>query len=382
MIVLLFVRSKAIAFSPIFVKTTLKMKHLLLSFLAISSSSFAQITLTDQHFAGPDESYIFSTLTDPAIDYATTGANHTWDFSALVPQDQRSLITRPSSQITGLSIIQFGSFAPVAYRASYFNSTTDLPLDLASSFLPISIDEVNAFTKNAANAITSIGYEIVGSGQGIGFRSDTIETRYALPMTYGNSYESRGYTNLDLNPIYDAKWRQHRHRMTNVDGWGVVKTPFGQFDALRIHHVIDELDSIYLNIQGFGMWIPIPVPLTHEYEWRSTTDKEAVMRIRTNEIQGNETVTAIEYRDNFNGLGLTESELHVSYYPNPVVDELHISTPELADKFFIVDQSGRIWKQVSGSGTTQVIDVSELAAGQYSLIVLFPNGYNSVKFIK
>ncbi len=358
------------------------MKCLLLPLLALSTISFGQITLTDQHFAGSNQSYIFSTLTDPTIDYATTGANHTWDFSAMIPQDQRSLITRPMSQASGTSPILFGSFAPVPYKATYFNSTTDLPLDQASSFLPISIDELNAFTKNTSNAITSIGYELVSSGQGLGFRSDTIETRYALPMTYGNNYESRGYTNLDLNPIYDAKWRQHRHRVTNVDGWGTVKTPYGQFDALRIHHIIDEFDSIYITVQGFSLWIPIPVPLTHEYEWRSTSDKEAVMKIRTNEIGGNETVTAIEYRDNFNGLGLVESELKVSFYPNPVVNELHVSTQELAENFFIVDQSGRIWKQVSGSSKDQAIDVSELASGSYSLVVLFPNGYTSVKFIK
>lgn len=358
------------------------MKHLLLPFIAVSSISFGQITLTDQHFAGPSETYIFSTLTDPAIDYATTGANYTWDFSAMVPQSQRNLITRPSSQISGLSVIQFGSFAPAPYKATYFNASTDLPLDQASAFLPIPIDEMNAFTRKTASEITSIGYEIVSSGQGLGFRSDTIETRYALPMTYGDNYESRGYTNLDLNPIYDAKWRQHRHRISNVDGWGTVKTPFGQFDALRIHHVIDEFDSIYFTFQGVGMWIPIPVPLTHEYEWRSTTDKESVMKIRTNEILGNETVTAIEYRDNFNGLGLKESELKVAFYPNPVVNELHVSTEEIAESLVIVDQSGRIWKRVAGSSKDQVMDVSDLASGAYSLVVLFSSGYTTVKFIK
>jgi hypothetical protein len=248
--------------------------------------------------------------------------------------------------------------------------------------LPIPIDELNGFTKNSPTAITSIGYELVSSGQGIGFRSDTIETRYALPMTYGNSYESRGYTNVDLYPIYDAKWRQHRHRVSNVDGWGTVKTPFGQFSALRIHHVIDELDSIYFTVQGFGLWIPVPVPLTHEYEWRSTSDKEAVMKIRTNEVGGNETVTAIEYRDNFNGLGLTESEVKVAFYPNPAVDELHVTTEELAENFFIVDQSGRIWNHISASSKEQVIDVSQLASGSYSLVVLFSSGYKAVKFIK
>lgn len=358
------------------------MKHLLLPFLALSTFSFGQITLTDQHFAGAGESFVFSTLTDPTIDYATTGTNHTWDFSALVPQDQRSLITNPMSQVTGLSLLMFGSFAPAAYKATYFNATTDLPIAQASAVLPISIEELNQFSKKTSTAVTSIGYEIVSSGQGVGFRSDTIETRYELPLTYGDNYESRGYTNIDLNPIYDAKWRQHRHRVSSVDGWGTVKTPFGQFDAIRIHHVIDELDSIYISFNGFTMWLPVPIPLTHEYEWRSTADKEAVMRIRTNEIAGNETVTAIEYRDNFNGLGLTESAVSVQFYPNPVSNELHVSTAELAQNFFIVDHSGRIWKQIPASSKEQVLDVSELASGSYSLVVVFTSGYTTQKFVK
>ncbi|MDR0801314.1 T9SS type A sorting domain-containing protein [Fluviicola sp.] len=358
------------------------MKYLLLPLLTVSTFSFGQITLTDQHFAGPSETYVFSTLTDLTIDYSTTGVNHTWDFSALVPQGQRTLITNPMSQATALSAFMFGSFAPVAYKASYFNSTTDLPISQISSFLPVSIDGLNQFTKKSSTEITSVGYEITSSGQGIGFRSDTIEIRYELPITYGDNYESRGYTSIDLNPIYDAKWRQHRHRVSNVDGWGTVKTPFGQFDAIRIHHIIDEFDSLYVSYSGLTMWIPIPMPVSHEYEWRSISDKEAVMRIRTNEILGIETVTAVEYRDNFNGLGLNESQISIQFYPNPVSDKLHVSTAEQAEKFFITDQFGRIWNQIPATSKEQILDVSQLSPGSYTLVAVFSSGYTTRKFVK
>ncbi|MNE79729.1 hypothetical protein D3C80_1762430 [compost metagenome] len=106
------------------------------------------------------------------------------------------------------------------------------------------------------------------------------------------------------------------------------------------------------------------------------------MRIRTNEILGNETVTAVEYRDNFNGLGLTESTVSVQFYPNPVTTELHVSTAELAQNFFIVDNSGRVWKQIPATSKEQVLDVSELASGSYSLVVVFTSGYTAQKFVK
>ena len=128
------------------------------------------------------------------------------------------------------------------------------------------------------------------------------------------------------------------------------------------------------------MWLPIPIPVTHEYEWRTTAEKEPVMKIRTNEVMGNETVTAVEYRDNY--LGLNENEISVSFYPNPATTELHVSTPEPAESFVIVDHAGRIWSRVPGSSTEQVLDVSQLASGGYTLVVLFSKGSTSVKFVK
>lgn len=358
------------------------MKRILLLLGGFSPLAFGQITLTDQHFAGASETYIFSTLVDLQIDYATTGANHTWDFSTLVPTDQSDLITKPMSQASALSMFLFGSFAPAPYKATYFNSNVDFPIDQLTATLPVQIDDMSQFSQKNTTGVYSIGYELVISGQGLGFRSDTIEKRYALPMNYGDSYSSRGYTALDLNPIYDAKWRQHRYRQSSVDGWGTVNTPFGTFNALRIHHVVQETDSVYISVQGFGLWLPIPLPIAHEYEWRSTADKEAVMRIKTNEILGNETVTAVEYRDNFNGLGLEELKLTMAVYPNPVVNELNVTMDQQVDYLVIVASNGQIMERVEVKNAQTVIDVSELSTGAYQLIAISDNGVKAIPFIK
>lgn len=358
------------------------MKKILLLLCGISPVAFGQITLTDQHFAGASETYIFSTLVDPQIDFATTGANHTWDFSTLVPTDQTDLITKPMSQASGLSMLLFGSFAPAAYKATYFNSNVDFPIDQLTATLPVQIDDMSQFTQRNTTGVYSLGYELVISGQGLGFRSDTIEKRYALPLNYSDSYSSRGYTSLDLNPIYDAKWRQHRYRQSNVDGWGSVTTPFGTFNALRIHHVVQESDSVYISVQGMGFWIPVPLPVAHEYEWRSTSDKEAVMRIRTNEVLGTETVTAVEYRDNFNGLGLEEMNINVAVYPNPVANELQVNLDQEVDYLVIVAANGQVMKQVQVSSKQVTIDVSELSSGNYQLVAISGSSVKAISFIK
>lgn len=358
------------------------MKKLLLLSGLISSVSFAQSTLTETHFPIANEDFIMSVAIDPTIDYLSTGANYTWDFSGLTSSSQKTLSTNPMSQAGQLSNFFFGPFAPTAYRADYFASTTDIPLAQLTSQLPITIDDVSLFTNNTSSAINSIGYELVFSGQGVPAKSDTIETRYVLPLNFGDSYQSRGYTRLNLNPIYDAEWKQYRTRSSQVDGWGSITTPFGTFDALRIHHTITELDSIYITVAGNGFWLPLDVPEAHEYEWRSTADKEAILRIRTNVIFGTEAVTGIEYRDNY--LALNEfADIALTLSPNPSTDVLVIATETPLNQWMIVSANGAV--VTSGSFNVQEtpqVDVRLLAAGSYTLIVRSEVGVHSASFVK
>lgn len=357
------------------------MKRLLLLSGLCASTSFAQITLNESNFPIANEDFILSTTTDLQIDFATTGANYTWDFSSLVSQGQKTYSTLPLSQAGTLSQLFFGSFAPAPYKADFFASTTDIPLAQITSFLPITIEDMTLFTNNTSAAINSIGYELSINGQGIAIKSDTIETRHALPLTFGDNYESRGYTSLDMNPIYDAKWNQHRHRISQVDGWGSITTPFGTFDALRIHHTIEEMDSLYITAFGISTWIPLSIPEAHEYEWRSTSDKEAILRIKTNVILGNETVTGIEYRDQF--LALDENQaIEVTVGPNPSIDVLHVSTKETVKEYLIIDSKGQILVRNTSNSSSFDVNTAAYSAGHYNIVVLTQSGVSSAKFIK
>ncbi len=342
----------------------------------------AQISLQSQHFSAAGESFIFSTLNDPAIDYVSTGAGYNWDFSTLTPTGQRTTVNENMSNASQLSNLFFGPFAQSAYQATYFGTTTDVPLDQITSVLPVTIDGINLFTKRSSSAITSIGYEFIFSGTGIPAKSDTIETRYVLPLNYGDTYSSNGYTKLDMNPIYDGEWRQHRQRQSEVDGWGTITTPYGTFSALRIHHIINENDSVYLTVSGTGFWIPLPIPTAHEYEWRALEEKEPVMRIKTTEIAGQQGVTSIEYRDNYNGLGIDESSLTVAIGPNPVMDQLSIQSSSSISDLMVIDASGKIIKTLKLHANEIDWSLSELESGNYQLLIRCENGIQLKSFSK
>jgi hypothetical protein len=351
----------------------------LLSTTAVLSLS-AQITLNDTHFPGANEQYIFSATND-SIDFSQTGANQVWNYGTLTSNSQDTTITKGMSMASGLSSLLFGTFAATPYKATYFGTMVDFPISSFTSFLPVTIDDVSLFTRKTTSQINSVGYEIVFSGQGVPVKSDTIETRYELPLNYADAYTSSGYTFLDLNPIQDVQWIQRRQRSSEVDGWGSLTTPFGTFSVLRIEHTIVENDSFYISVAGFGTWIPVPTMTTHEYEWRSTSDKEAIMRVRTQEIFGTEIVTSKEYRDN-PILGLSEDVSFVVSMMNPVTENLTVSLNQGVSAYAIVSENGVIYTRNAVVDNSINENVSQLTAGTYFLVLQTEKGITTKKFIK
>lgn len=360
------------------------MKLLLLITLVTPLMALSQITITDSDFSDGGDTALISLATDPSIDYASTGTNFTWDFSGLTHDSQEIKEYFNISSASFLANFTFGIFAASDYQATNFASSSAIPLDQIGGFLPVNISDVSLFSKNSSGSINSVGFGVTVEGTEIPFKSDTIETRYELPLNYGDTYSSRGYSNLDMNPVYNGIWRQYRQRSSVVDGWGTITTPYGTFDALRIDHSITEIDSIYIDAFGTGFWVELPIPASHDYEWWTNGQKEPVLKITVSNILGTETVTAIEYRDIYRGpdAGLNELAINVKLYPNPTSDVLIVDGEYTNANYSIVDVKGSVVKSGDLSATNSTIQVADLPAGGYQFI-LFVDGYQSSQlFIK
>lgn len=357
--------------------------------LAFCSLSFCQIQLVYTDFATANDTVRLSIVNPTTVDFDTTGPNMTWDFSNLVPNTQK-LVQFPDLSGTDISTkAEFGPFAFAQYRATYYQPATDLPISQIGSLIPtVQIQDVYRYTKVKDTAIMTVGLSIQTSLTNIPKHSDIIETCYKLPMDYGNQYTSFGYTAMDFNPILDAKFNQHRKRVSQVDGFGTVVTPYDTFQVIRVHHVITETDSIYINISGFSQWIPIPVPLAHQYEWWAKNEKLPVLAINTSEVAGQETVTSITYRDVFHYdlvASIKENELvKTSLYPNPVSDKLTIQSEKQIASLNVFSSDGKIALQKSTvTSSTTSVDVSKLDRGVYIVHILYHDGTESEStFIK
>ena len=192
-----------------------------LSLLFILCSVFtghSQISLIDtDYFSAEDTARVSSTM-DQAIDLVTTGPNSVWDFSALTANSQRLEKAYSMSSAGAIVGFQFGPTAPPQYVSSYYRPFDGIPFEDFGNFLPVNIEDINRIIKKDEDSLRYTGYSFKVDGQQVGFRSDTIETGYIFPVEFGDTYSSRGYTNMDFNPIFNAIFRQYRQRTSEVDG--------------------------------------------------------------------------------------------------------------------------------------------------------------------
>jgi hypothetical protein len=361
-----------------------KLTSIFICFIFSISQSYSQITLTESDFPSFDDTIRYSRVSNTIIDYTSSGAGITWDFSSLIPDSQYVKQFNPISAASFLVLATFGPFAQSDYKASYYNLNNDLPISQLSQFLPVSISDLNAYSKSTVDFLTALGYSINVNGQSVPFKSDTIETKYEFPLNFNSQYNSRGYTFVDFNPAADFKFKQYRQRNSSVDGWGTLITPMGSFDVLRIRHDINEIDSIYQTFFGAGTWIGAPSTSTTEYEWIGQAKKDVLLKIVQVNANANPQVRSIEYQDvnRYLDAGLTEITDDISVYPNIVSDKLHITSIAIIENFQILDLNGSEKIKGTVSGTNASISMENLSSGMYLLILKNGQGIKTLRIIK
>lgn len=245
--------------------------------------------------------------------------------------------------------------------------------DQFGSLLPVNIEAINKLIKVTDDQVNTVGYSFKVNGQQVGFRSDTIETYYELPLQYGDSSSSRGYTNFDFNPIYDAQFIQHRNHISVVDGYGQLITPYDTYDnVIRVHHTIKENDSLRLTIAGFSQWIPINRTI-NEYEWWDNEKKRPVLKIETEGVANNEVPTRITFINN-QVAGLDVNTMETAIYPNPSSNLINIESEENLKSIEIWSLDGKSVFQTNCSGKDITINVANIAAGMYTVQLISEKG--------
>jgi hypothetical protein len=360
------------------------MKSSLLFALSILSfTTFSQITITEGDFPNGGDTVLVSVSSDFEYDFVSTGADYDWNYDALNMTDQRidTFFDIDDASILYQVVFNNGWFDP-DYQADYYTPLLNFAFPETDA---VPIGNPVGFTKVESDKVEIIGVGLEISGVKVPIKNEIIDVEYELPMDYSDAWESNLFFEVDLNPAFDGILRRHQERISEVDGWGEVTTPFGTFEVVRTKSYLDFTDSLRISFGEITTWIELPTPSQVVYSWWAKDQKIPVLQVVAQDIGGEETITSVEYKDrDLSDVSIeksTESQTDLQIYPVPSTDFITITSKSEIQTVQIFSISGAISMQEIWSATTGVLDVSQLTPGTYIIYITQQDGVHVEQII-
>lgn len=334
-----------------------------LALAAVAFSASAQITITpaDVPMRGDTLRYSIaspSLLTSYAAD---SGANQSWNFD-LVPTGQGIDSFRTPSEVSPL----FAFTIPATY--CYGHKTMDSIPGLSLLMSGISISNMHTFfsVMSGPSCYAAEAFGAFVAGIPLGSPYTIPDVIYNFPLAYGNN---------DSN-AFDLKYgapgigyiRQFGYRLTRVDGWGTITTPYftTPTPCIRVRSEIVETDSIVLDTMSFGL-----PRTTIEYKWLVKGEHYPAVTVSAISILGFELATSIRFKDAYRPEFNTKTKIIRSQdgtifaYPNPATSSVNFTIPQYWKNYSIslFDVSSRL---VASTVNNPTLDVAQLPAGTYA----------------
>jgi hypothetical protein len=215
------------------------------------------------------------------LNFADTGAAHTWDYSQLSPQMQ--------------NFEQYRRAASVNFAYALFGlDAIGLKVQDSLGIGTFKMKNIYDFYKSSNSAFTAEGRGLEYNGIPVpSWYSDKDEI-YQFPLNYGDRDSSTFDVKFDLAGT--ITFTQKGYRINEVEGWGTLITPFATYaNCLKVKTKIFRRDSIKVNA------LPFPIALNNnliEYKWFAQGIKGPVMIVNATVAPGGAvTVTSVKYRD-------------------------------------------------------------------------------------
>ena len=349
-------------------------KNLLYLLLFVSFAGFSQspITLSNTNFPGANDTLRYSNAALSSLgNYTATGTNYNWNFSSLIPVSQ------------GVRSYKFAFLTPYALFFLSANEYGEKTADTINLGVVTLTDVYNFYKKSTSpNAYLVDGLGMKISGIPVpSYYSDKDEL-YMFPMTYPK-YDSTTFKfSTPTTTLLPLVYSKTGYRITKVDGWGSITTPYGTAPCLRVvttQYSKDSLKTSFFPI-GFNNY-------QRSYQWLTTGSKIPYLEVNGNLIGNNFTVTQVRFRDIYRFLTsdntLETAEDLISIYPNPVSDKVHLNLKNNHTySAEVYDVNGKLVVKENLSSTNNSIHVENLSQGVYTVKLTENDKPVIFKFVK
>lgn len=332
----------------------------LLAVILLSEFAQAQITINSSDMPSSGQIYFVATAPITAIttqQLNNTGANMNWNFNL-------------SAQSSKLDTMMAINQTPTTYQFVFFSSDFAQKLAQGVNFgTQFSLQNIYNFYKNSNSKFELSGFGAELNGFAIPVVYSPKDLIYQFPLNFNNSYSSTSSFSLPVPGI--GSWSEQRSRTNTVDGWGKLTTPSGTLDVLRVHSIINDVDSFYVEALGQGLKFPRK---THEYKWLAKGGGIPVLQVNTTEAFSFQTVTQITYKSAAASVEADNAFAQsVKMHPIPVYDHLTIALENSNISFLQVNLYNAfgqliLSKEYESTNTIQ-IPVNQLPNGVYHILL-------------
>lgn len=265
-------------------------KITLLTALLFSAALSAQITYLASDYANAGEEMTISKapMFPGIVNFTTTGAGYSWDFSNL-SADSQTTFSYGNPNDSGYKISWCFTHGYLFNCNSQFNNNFNLSLPISEGF---EVQQYGITNMIEHSKLSSSSLETKMVGMTVGFGSLALpmavdyqspDVIYRFPMVYGDTYTSNAAFDVDLSSVgFPATYHATIERTNTVEGWGSLVTPYMTFpNVLKMKTVVEREDQITIN----GMTIPIPSTVV-SYKWFDKNYGQPVLQADGTEVAG------------------------------------------------------------------------------------------------
>lgn len=305
--------------------------HLLTLALIVSFMAHGQITIQKADMPIPNDTFRISTASNASqFVFKNTGANYTWDFTNLQSggQNMESYVSVSSTPLIYNIVFPYPLVSTIARERPDVNIAV------------ISLQNGYDFFKATNSDFRQVGFGAEIQGLPLPVQFTSADVLYRFPMNYGNIDSCDAAWSVSIPNL--GYLGEKKHRINKVDGWGTVKTPYGNFQCLRMMSIVNQTDSFHYDS------IPIPFPAIPqkfvEYYWLAKGVGFPIVKV----TQG--ITTTVEYIDSIMVFpGWNENVNHqnvMRVYPNPAKDFVQIGFNKVVEncEIKLMDTEGRLIK--------------------------------------
>ena len=295
-------------------------KILLLAFTVFCFGTNAQISITSTNMPVVGDTCRLSvgSLASWPANFGNTGPNFTWAMDSLKATNQNM-----RNFVSAFSVNPF-----------FFSSTcAEKTADTLNVIIIKFSDIYSIYKKNGTASFNENGTSMSYAGFPIPNTFSDPDELYKFPLNYLDHDSSTFKYSTPTTTLFPA-YKKQGYRITDVDGWGSLSTPFGNVQCLRVVTTQYSQDSIVGSIGTGTAAINLNLGFPNyvrKYQWLTLTEHVPYVEITGNMLFNIFIPTQVRYRDykrNFAGIEEAEKNISFQIFPNPATNVLMINIPQ------------------------------------------------------